>query len=96
MKRFRKLRAPFTSKKMFDCGLFHLRIQVVGGTGNRLGVVGDGILWDDADMTYAMNLWLPQENSQLHNRIRSQRLAEVESVESFGFVGSLESVESVR
>ena len=36
--------ASFTIKKMFDCGFFHLRIQVVGSTGNRLSVVGDSVM----------------------------------------------------
>ena len=35
---------PFTIKKMFDRGFFHIRIQVIGSTGNRLGVVGDSVM----------------------------------------------------
>ena len=29
---------------MFDCGFFHICIQVVGSTGSRLSVVGNGVM----------------------------------------------------
>ena len=38
------LRPASTIKKMFGSSFFHIRIQVVGSTGSRLGVVGNGVM----------------------------------------------------